>query len=148
MKRILENHMTIVFPSRDTNVSSAVDASSTFIKQLDPISDDLNDIKTAIKEAVSNAVIYAYPDEIGKISIRIAIFNDNLLEIKVRDWGCGIKNVEEAITPLFTTGGDECSGLGFTVMDSFMDKVTVRSTLYKGTTVTMCKKITPKEMRY
>lgn len=147
MKKELKNYMTIEIPSRDVNKSLVTDMISPFLKQLDLISEDFNDVKTAIKEAVDNAVFYAYPEKIGKISIRLSIFENNLLEVKVRDWGCGIRDIEEAREPLFSTGGDKSAGLGFTVMESFMDKVTVHSTPYKGTTVTMRKKLNTKEIQ-
>lgn len=147
MKKELKNYMTIEIPSRNVNVSLVTDMFSLFIKQTDPTSEALNDTKTAIKEAITNAIVFAYPDEIGKISIKLSIFENNLLEVKVRDWGCGIRNIEEARTPLFTTGGDKTTGLGFTVMESFMDKVTVRSTIGKGTIVTMKKYIQTKGIK-
>lgn len=147
MKKELKNYMTIEIPSRNVNVSLVTDMFSLFIKQTDPTSEALNDTKTAIKEAITNAIVFAYPDEIGKISIKLSIFENNLLEVKVRDWGCGIRNIEEARTPLFTTGGDKTAGLGFTVMESFMDKVTVRSTIGKGTIVTMKKYIQTKGIK-
>lgn len=147
MKKELKNYMTIEIPSRNVNVSLVTDMFSLFIKQTDPTSEALNDTKTAIEEAITNAIVFAYPDEIGKISIKLSIFENNLLEVKVRDWGCGIRNIEEARTPLFTTGGDKTAGLGFTVMESFMDKVTVRSTIGKGTIVTMKKYIQTKGIK-
>lgn len=147
MKKELKNYMTIEIPSRNVNVSLVTDMFSLFIKQTDPTSEALNDTKTAIEEAITNAIVFAYQDEIGKISIKLSIFENNLLEVKVRDWGCGIRNIEEARTPLFTTGGDKTAGLGFTVMESFMDKVTVRSTIGKGTIVTMKKYIQTKGIK-
>ena len=95
----------------------------------------------AISEAVTNAIVHAYPQEIGKIALRACIFDGNLLEITVRDWGCGIADVEKAREPLYTTGGEERSGMGFTIMESFMDSLAVRSKNGKGTVVTMKRRI-------
>lgn len=140
MKKELKNYITIQIPSRNINIKLVTDMLSSFINQLDPTSEELNNIKTSIAEAIDNAIVFAYPDEIGKISIKLSIFENDLLEVKVRDWGCGIRNIEEARTSLFTTDkNNKRSGLGFTVMKCFMDKVTVRSTVGKGTLVTMKK---------
>jgi anti-sigma F factor len=95
----------------------------------------------AVSEAVTNAIVHAYPQEIGKIALRACIFDGNLLEITVRDWGCGIADVEKAREPLYTTGGEERSGMGFTIMESFMDSLAVRSKNGKGTVVTMKRRI-------
>ncbi len=147
MKKI-KNYMEIKTLSHATNLESVCNAISVFVMQLDPTSGDLADIKTAVNEAVNNAIIHAYPGEIGKISVCASIFEDNLVEIKVKDWGCGIKNIKQAREALFTTGKDKgYSGLGFSVMENFMDKVIVRSTIYKGTTVTMKKRIETKELQ-
>ena len=135
-----ENEMTLTFPSRSSNESFARAAVACFAAQLDPTLDELGDIKTAVSEAVTNAIVHAYPQEIGKIALRACIFDGNLLEITVRDWGCGIADVEKAREPLYTTGGEERSGMGFTIMESFMDTVKVRSRPGKGTTVTMRKR--------
>ncbi len=94
-----------------------------------------------MSEAVTNAIVHAYPQEIGKIALRACIFDGNLLEITVRDWGCGIADVEKAREPLYTTGGEERSGMGFTIMESFMDSLAVRSKNGKGTVVTMKRRI-------
>lgn len=92
----------------------------------------MNDIKTAVSEAVTNCIVHAYPDRLGKVSMRLRLFEDNTLEIQVKDWGVGIADVEQARQPLYTTGTEERSGMGFTIMESFMDAVKVRSTPGKG----------------
>ena len=106
----------------------------------------MGDIKTAVSEAVTNAIVHAYPDALGKIVMKMKLLKGNVLEITVRDWGRGIADVEEARRPLFTTGGSERSGMGFTIMESFMDKLTVRSIAGKGTSVQMRKRIAPRLM--
>ena len=139
MKEI--NSIKIEFPSRSSNESFARTAMACFAAQLDPTLDEIGDIKTAVSEAVTNCIVHAYPDSLGKIMIRAKIFENSEIEITVRDWGCGILDVEKAREPLFTTGGDDRSGMGFTIMDSFMDKLRVRSVVGRGTTVTMRRKI-------
>ena len=135
------NYITIEFPSRSANEGFARSAVAAFAVQLDPTLEELGDIKTAVSEAVTNAIVHAYPDTLGKIVIKARIQEGNVLEITVRDWGCGIADVERAREPLFTTGGEERSGMGFTIMESFMDVLRVRSTPGKGTTVTMRRRI-------
>ena len=139
-----ENEMTLTFPSRSSNESFARAAVACFAAQLDPNLEELNDIKTAVSEAVTNSIVHAYPDAIGKVSMRMRILDGNVLEISIRDWGRGIENLEQAMKPLFTTGGEERSGMGFTIMDSFMDKLRVRSSPGKGTTVTMQRAVRPR----
>lgn len=131
------NYIKIEFPSKSSNEAFARTAAAAFASQLDPTMDELGDIRTAVSEAVTNAIVHAYPDSIGKISMRLRILGRDTLEVSVRDWGRGIEDVERAMTPLYTTGGEERSGMGFTIMGSFMDKLRVRSTPGKGTTVTM-----------
>lgn len=131
------NYIKIEFPSKSSNEAFARTAAAAFASQLDPTMDELGDIRTAVSEAVTNAIVHAYPDSIGKISMRLRILGRDTLEVSVRDWGRGIEVVERAMTPLYTTGGEERSGMGFTIMGSFMDKLRVRSTPGKGTTVTM-----------
>ena len=114
---------------------------SAFAAQLDPTLDELGDIKTAVSEAVTNCIVHAYPDSIGTITMKMRIFEDNSLEITIKDAGIGIPDIEKALTPLFTTGGDDRSGMGFTIMGSFMDKLKVKSVPNRGTTVTMRRKI-------
>ena len=141
MKVKPNNYIAIEFPSRSVNEGLARAAVAAFAAQLDPTLDELGDIKTAVSEAVTNAIVHAYPQEIGRIALRASIFDGNLLEITVRDWGCGIADVEKAREPLYTTGGEERSGMGFTIMESFMDALTVRSKNGKGTVVTMKRRI-------
>lgn len=136
-----ENCVKIEFPSRSANESFARSAAAGFAAQLDPTLDEISDIKTAVSEAVTNCIVHAYPDAVGNILLRIRILGKDLLEITVRDKGLGIENIEAAREPLFTTGGDERSGMGFTIMESFMDSVRVRSRVGRGTSVTMCKRI-------
>ena len=131
-----ENHAFLEFPSRSANEGFARAAAACFAAQLDPTLEEVNDVKTAVSEAVTNAIVHAYPDTLGKIVLKLRIRQDNIL-----DWGVGIADVEQARTPLFTTGSQERSGMGFTIMESFMDTVKVRSALGKGTTVTMRRRI-------
>ncbi len=135
------NEVNITFPSKSTNEGYARAAVSAFAAQLDPTLDELGDIKTAVSEAVTNCIVHAYPDCVGKIYIRLRIFENNVLEIAVRDRGLGISDIEQAKAPMFTTGGDDRSGMGFTIMESFTDNLRIRSQKGKGTTVTMRKKI-------
>ena len=137
----IENHVTLEFPSRSANEGFARTAAACFAAQLDPTLDEVNDIKTAVSEAVTNAIVHAYPDTLGKVVLKLRILPGQALEISVRDWGVGIEDVEQARTPLFTTGSDERSGMGFTIMESFMDTVKVRSKPGKGTTVVMRRSI-------
>ena len=132
---------TIVFTSRSANEGFARAAAACFAAQLDPTLDEVADIKTAVSEAVTNAIVHAYPDTIGKIAMKLRLREDHSLEIVIRDWGVGIADVDQARTPLFTTGNEERSGMGFTIMESFMDTLKVRSAPGKGTTVTMRRKI-------
>lgn len=141
MKVRPNNYIALEFLSRSVNEGFARTAAAAFAAQLDPTLDELGDIKTAVSEAVTNAIVHAYPDELGKIGLRASIYEGGVLEIVVRDWGCGIADVAKAREPLFTTGGEERSGMGFTIMESFMDKLRVRSEPGKGTTVVMQRAI-------
>ena len=136
-----ENSMQIDFLSKSCNEGFARVAVASFAAQLDPTLEEIGDIKTAVSEAVTNAIVHAYPREIGKIRIRARICAGQILELTVRDWGVGIADVEKAREPMFTTGGEERSGMGFTIMESFMDMLRVRSAPGKGTTVTMRRRI-------
>ena len=136
-----QNSVKIEFLSRSANEGFARTAAACFAAQLDPTLDELGDIKTAVSEAVTNCIVHAYPDALGKILLRVKLFPDSSVEITIRDWGCGIADVEAARAPMFTTGGDERSGMGFTIMESFMDTLRVKSTLGRGTTVTMRRRI-------
>ena len=135
------NEMKVTFLRRSANEGFARSAAACFAAQLDPNLDELADIKTAVSEAVTNAIVHAYPDTIGKVSLRGRVCLDNVLEITVRDHGRGIPDVDQARRPMFTTGGEERSGMGFTIMESFMDTLNVTSRPGKGTTVTMKKRI-------
>lgn len=136
-----QNYIKIEFPSKGANESFARNAVGCFAAQLDPTFDELGDIKTAVSEAVTNCIVHAYPDKLGTIWLKARIIKGDTLEINVRDKGVGIVDVEKARQPLFTTGGEERSGMGFTIMESFMDSVKVRSTEKRGTVVTMRRKI-------
>jgi stage II sporulation protein AB (anti-sigma F factor) len=135
------NSIKIEFLSRSANESFARTAVACFAAQLDPTLEELGDIKTAVSEAVTNCIVHAYPDTFGRILLRARLFDDNSIEITVRDWGCGIEDVARARSPMFTTGGDDRSGMGFTIMESFMDRLRVRSRPGRGTTVVMRRKI-------
>lgn len=146
MQRI-ENYVTMDFLSRSNNEGFMRVAAAGFAAQLDPTLDELGDIKTAVSEAVTNAIVHAYPDSIGRIQVKMKLLEGNTLEIVVRDWGRGIANIEQARQPLFTTGGEERSGMGFTIMESFMDVLRIKSTPGKGTTVVMRKRISQRTKR-
>jgi stage II sporulation protein AB (anti-sigma F factor) len=136
------NETRITFISRSSNEGFARAAAATFISQLDPAVDELADIRTAVSEAVTNCIVHAYPDRLGPIFMTLRLYEDGKVLIRVRDKGCGIPDISQAMEPLFTTGGEERSGLGFSVMQSFTDKVRVSSRVGKGTTVTLEKYIT------
>ena len=135
------DQVTVTFTSRSANEGFARSCAACYAAQLDPNLDELADIKTAVSEAVTNSSVHAYPDTLGKITMRLRLLEGNELEIQIKDTGIGIPDVEQARTPLFTTGHEERSRMGFPIMESFMDKLTVRSTPGKGTTVTMKKRI-------
>ena len=136
-----ENYVSLEFPSQSANEGFARAAAACFAAQLDPTLEEVNDVKTAVSEAVTNAIVHAYPDSIGKIVMRLTLREGRTLEIVVKDWGVGIEDVDRAREPMFTTGSQERSGMGFTIMESFMDTLKVRSAPGKGTTVTMRRKI-------
>ena len=135
------NEVTLEFPSRSSNEGFARSAAACFTAQMDPTLNELEDIKTAVSEAVTNAIVHAYPDAIGTVTLKMRVCPGNVLELTVKDRGRGIADVEKARRPMFTTGGAERSGMGFTIMESFMDNLTVRSVPGRGTTVTMKKKL-------
>ncbi len=135
------NEMSVSFLSCSANEGFARAVVAAFVSQLDPTIDELSDIKTAVSEAVTNCIVHAYRDALGTIYITVKIFEDGKISVRIRDKGCGIENVEQAMEPLFTTGGSERAGLGFAVMQSFMDKVSVRSHIGRGTVVNMQKKL-------
>ena len=138
------NSATVEFLSRSANEGFARTTAACFAAQMDPTLDEVNDIKTAVSEAVTNCIVHAYPNELGKIRMKLRLFEDNTLEVVVQDWGVGIADVAQARTPLFTTGNEERSGMGFTIMESFMDRLVVRSTPGRGTTVVMRKRLAPR----
>jgi stage II sporulation protein AB (anti-sigma F factor) len=135
------NTVKVEFESHSANEAFARSCAACFAAQLDPTLEELGDLKTAVSEAVTNAVVHAYPRELGRILLKLRILEGNVLEVTVKDWGCGIPDVEKAMEPLYTTGGEERSGMGFSIMDCFTDLLRVRSTPGKGTTVVMRKKI-------
>ena len=143
----MENYVTLEFLSRSSNEGFARAAAAGFAAQLDPTLDELGDIKTAVSEAVTNAIVHGYPDQLGKIVMKLKLLENNTLEITVRDWGRGIEDIQQARQPLFTTGGEERSGMGFTIMESFMDRLTVKSTPGRGTTVIMRRRISARIKR-
>ena len=136
-----ENQMQLTFPSKSVNEGFARAAVACFAAQLDPTLDELGDIKTAVSEAVTNCLVRGYPDEIGTITLRARILPGGVLDLVIRDRGRGIADVEAARKPMFTTGGAERSGMGFTIMESFMHELKVTSQPGKGTTVHMKRRI-------
>ncbi len=135
------NELKMTLDSKSVNEGFARVAVSAFVSCLDPNIEELTDIKTAVSEAVTNCVVHGYAEKDGKIYITVSIFEKDLVRIKIRDRGVGIENVEKAMEPLFTTAGGERAGLGFAVMESFMDKVRVKSAPDRGTTVVLEKKV-------
>ncbi len=144
MKTKASNEVTMEFLSRSSNEGFARAAVACFAAQMDPTLNELEDIKTAVSEAVTNAIVHAYPDSIGKVVIKARVCPGNVLELTIKDRGRGIPDVEKARQPMFTTGGEERSGMGFTIMESFMDQLIVRSVPGRGTTVSMKKKLAPR----
>ena len=136
-----ENFMILDFPSRSSNEAFARSAVACFAAQMDPTLEELGDIRTAVSEAVTNCIVHAYPDKLGIITLRCRILKDNTLDIVVKDRGVGIPDVEKAMQPMFTTGGAERSGMGITIMDSFMTSMTISSAPGKGTVVHMRRKL-------
>ena len=135
------NEFKLTIDSKSVNEAFARVAVSAFVTPLDPTLEEIADLKTAVSEAVTNCIVHAYKDTYGKIFITGKLYDDNTVKIIIRDKGCGIVDVSEAMTPLFTTGEGDRAGLGFTVMESFCDKITVKSKLTFGTTVTLTQKI-------
>ena len=136
-----ENYMSLEFPSKSSNEGFARTAVACFASQLDPTVEELGDIKTAVSEAVTNCIVHAYPEQLGMISLRCRILKDNILDIIIKDRGIGIDNIEQARRPMFTTGGADRSGMGFTIMETFMTSFDVQSALGKGTTVHMRRRL-------
>ena len=135
------NYMILEFPSKSTNEAFARSAVACFAAQMDPTLEELGDIRPAVSEAVTNCIVHAYPEELGNITLRCRILKDNILDIVIKDKGIGIPDLEQARKPTFTTGGAERSGMGFTIMESFMTNFEVSSQPGKGTTVHMRRKI-------
>lgn len=136
------NFMRLSFPSKSCNESFARGAISSFIMGLDPTVSELSDLKTAVSEAVTNCIVHAYRLQPGTVYIYASVSDNNTVTVKIRDKGVGIEDVKKAMEPLFTTAPEEeRAGLGFAVMQSFCDKVKVKSTVGKGTTVTLIKKV-------
>lgn len=136
-----ENYMILEFPSKSTNEAFARSAVACFASQLDPTMEELGDIRTAVSEAVTNAIVHAYPDELGIITLRCRILKGQTLDIVVKDKGIGIPDIEQARRPMFTTGGTDRSGMGFTIMESFMTNLEITSDPGKGTTVHMRRRL-------
>ena len=140
-----ENYMILEFPSKSTNEGFARSAVAAFAAQMDPTLEELGDIRTAVSEAVTNCIVHAYPNGYGLITMRCRILKDGVLDIVVKDKGVGIADLEQAKRPAFTTGGSERSGMGFTIMESFMSDFSVSSAVGKGTTVHMRRRIQRKK---
>ena len=140
----VNNYIKLEFPSKSVNEGYARSAVAAFAAQLDPNLEELGDIKTAVSEAVTNCIVHAYPDALGPVILKAKILPGNVLDITVKDRGCGIADVEQARKPMFTTGGQERSGMGITIMESFMTEFRIQSALNKGTTVHMKRKLLPR----
>ena len=141
-----DNYMILDFPSKSANEAFARSAVACFAAQMDPTLEELGDIRTAVSEAVTNCIVHAYPERIGPVCMTIAVYPDREVHITITDKGIGIPNVEQAMQPLFTTGNpEERSGLGFAVMQSFMDRVKVTSKPGKGTRVLLVKRLSRRE---
>ena len=138
------NEMKVAFLSRSANEGFARATVAAFAAQLDPAVDELADLRTAVSEAVTNAIVHAYPDRLGVVTLAVRLYDNGKIQVQVKDKGRGIPDVGKAMEPLYTTGGEERSGLGFSVMESFTDRLRVRSAEGKGTTVTMEKYIAPR----
>lgn len=141
MRAKASNSFQLTFPSKSANEGFARTVVACFAAQMDPTLNELEDIKTAVSEAVTNVIVHAYPDSLGTVILKARICEGNILEITVKDHGRGIPDIEKARQPMFTTGGEERSGMGFTIMESFMDRLTIKSVVNKGTTVVMRRKI-------
>ena len=136
-----ENYMILEFPSKSCNEAFARSAVACFAAQLDPTLEELGDIRTAVSEAVTNCIVHAYPDGLGLISLRCRMLKDNVLDIVIKDRGVGIADIDQARRPAFTTGGSDRSGMGFTIMESFMNDLEISSKAGKGTSVHMRRKL-------
>ena len=137
----MNNEMKLSFSSYSSNESFARATVAAFVAQIDPTIEELSDLKTAVSEAVTNCIVHAYRDAIGMVYITASISKDRRITVKIRDKGCGIPDIAKAMEPLFSTGGEERAGLGFSVMESFTDSLRVRSKVGQGTTIIMHKKL-------
>ena len=140
-----DNYMILEFPSKSSNEAFARSAVSCFAAQMDPTIEELGDIRTAVSEAVTNAIVHGYPNGLGTIILRCRILQDNVLDIVIKDKGVGITDIAKARQPMFTTGGSDRSGMGFTIMESFMTELSVASEYGKGTTVHMRRRLQRKK---
>ena len=136
-----DNYMILDFPSKSSNEAFARSAVACFAAQMDPTMEELGDIRTAVSEAVTNCIVHAYPEKLGNITLRCRILKDNVLDIVVKEMGIGIPDLDQARRPTFTTGGNDRSGMGFTIMESFMTDLDISSRPGKGTTVHMRRKL-------
>lgn len=136
-----ENYMTLEFPSKSSNEAFARSAVACFAAQLDPTVEELGDIRTAVSEAVTNSIVHAYPDSLGIVTVRCRILKGQVLDVVVKDKGVGIPDIEQARRPMYTTGGSDRSGMGFTIMENFMTTLEIISEEGKGTTVHMRRKL-------
>ena len=135
------NSAELTFISRSVNERFARMSVAAFATQLDPTVEELAEIKTAVSEAVTNCIVHAYGSDLGTIKMKMQLFDSNFLRITVRDFGRGIDDVEKAMEPCFSTGADDRAGMGFTIMESFSDRLRVSSKPGKGTKVVMERKI-------
>jgi stage II sporulation protein AB (anti-sigma F factor) len=137
-----ENEIKLSFPSLSVNESLARGAAALFVSQLNPTIEEISDIKCAVSEAVTNCIVHGYRDKVGTIEMKLQVFADRTVRIYIRDKGCGIENIAKAMEPLYTTDpGGERSGMGFAVMESFMDELRVKSVPGHGTKIVMTRKI-------
>lgn len=141
----IQNRIRASFPAKSVNEGFARTLVTAFAATVDPTVDELIDVKTAVSEAVTNAIIHGYRDELGQVYITASLYPDNRLVVRIRDTGCGIPDIKKAMEPLYTTSDSgERAGLGFAVMQELMDKVQVRSTVGKGTTITLERRLKTK----
>ncbi|HZK21549.1 MAG TPA: anti-sigma F factor [Oscillospiraceae bacterium] len=139
-----QNEMKLTFKSLSINEGFARVAVSAFAAQKDMTIEELNDIKTAVSEAVTNSIVHGYKNTIGDIYITCGIYNNNTIRIKIRDKGCGIEDIEKAMEPMYSSLGGDRAGLGFSVMECFTDRLKVSSKPGKGTTVILEKRVSIK----
>ena len=139
------NEVKVEFPGLSANEGFARSCAACFAAQMDPTLEELGDLKTAVSEAVTNCIVHAYPHTAGRVAMRLRILEGDVLEVRVQDWGVGIMDVDRAREPLFTTGGEGRSGMGFSIMECFTDSLKVRSFPDKGTVVTLRKRIAGKD---